>query len=73
MKTKKRKPTNKDFQRVIQRLGIDIMGLRAQIGAIADVLSNYLDFTGKRKEFEEFATKRAEEAIADDSNNPLGG
>jgi len=63
MKTKRRKPTNKDFQRVIQRLGIDMMGMRAQIGAVADVLSDYLDFTGKRKEFEKFAMKRAEKAI----------
>ena len=63
MKTKKAKPTNKDFQRVVQNMGMDIFVLRTQLNALSEIVSDYLDFTDTRKSFEEFLKERTEKTL----------
>jgi len=70
MKTKKTRPGNKDFQRMIQTLGFDLMSLRVQINALGGMVADFVEFTGKKEAFlkhmEEIEAEReAEELVKD--------
>ena len=70
MKTKKTRPGNKDFQRMIQTLGFDLMSLRVQINALGGMVADFVEFTGKKdaflKNMEEIeAESEAEELVKD--------
>jgi len=68
MKTGKTKPGNKDFQRMIQTLGFDLMNLKMQINALGGMFSDFVEFTGKKdaflKHMEEVETEREAEEVA---------
>jgi len=68
MKTKKTKPGNKEFQRIIQTLGFDLMNLRIQINALGGMFADFVEFTGKKdaflKHMEEVETEREAEEVA---------
>ena len=68
MKTKKTKPGNKDFQRMIQTLGFDLMNMRMQINALGGMFADFVEFTGKKdaflKHMEELEAKREAEELA---------
>tara|TARA_Y100001938_G_scaffold150561_1_gene242079 strand:- start:7328 stop:7543 length:216 start_codon:yes stop_codon:yes gene_type:complete len=71
LKTKRTKPTNKDFQRVIQRLGFDVMAIKSQVGTITEFLTDYLDFTGTKDAFDKFIKEKVESESADvEDTNP---
>jgi arylamine N-acetyltransferase len=63
MKTKRKKPTNKDFQRVIQSLGFDVMQLRAQVMSVSEILSDYLDFKEDKNAFQAYVEKKVESEL----------
>jgi hypothetical protein len=70
MKTRKTKPGNKDFQRMIQTLGFDLMNMRMQINALGGMFADFVEFTGKKdaflKHMEELEAEReATESIKD--------
>ena len=68
MKTGKTKPGNKDFQRMIQTLGFDLMNLKMQINALGGMVADFVEFTGKKdaflKHMEEVETEREAEELA---------
>ena len=47
MKIKKTKPGNKDFQRMIQTLGFDLMNMRMQINALGGMFADFVEFMKK--------------------------
>lgn len=73
MKTKKTKPGNKEFQRMIQTLGFDLMNLRIQINALGGMFADFVEFTGKKDAFlehmEKLEAEREAEELAKDSKS----
>ena len=73
MKTKKTKPGNKDFQRMIQTLGFDLMNMRMQINALGGMVADFVEFTGKKEAFlkhmEEVEAEREAEELVKDSKS----
>ena len=73
MKTKKTRPGNKDFQRMIQTLGFDLMSLRVQINALGGMFADFVEFTGKKdaflKHMEELEAEREAEELVKDSKS----
>ena len=71
MKTKKPKPGNKDFQRMIQTLGFDLMNMRMQINALGGMVADFVEFTGKKEAFlkhmEEVEAEREAKELVKDS------
>ena len=71
MKTKKTKPGNKDFQRMIQTLGFDLMNMRMQINALGGMFADFVEFTGKKEAFlkhmEEVEAEREAKELVKDS------
>ena len=70
MKTKKTKPGNKDFQRMIQTLGFDLMNLRMQINALGGMFADFVEFMKKKDAFLKYmeeveAEREAAELIKD--------
>ena len=70
MKTKKTKPGNKDFQRMIQTLGFDLMNLRIQINALGGMFADFVEFMKKKDAFlkymEKIEAEREAEELAKD-------
>ena len=55
MKIKRnRKPTNKDFQKVIQEMQYRMMATQSQLNSLTEVFSDFLDFTNKKPKFMEY-------------------
>ena len=73
MKTKKTKPGNKDFQRMIQTLGFDLMNMRMQINALGGMFADFVEFTGKKdaflKHMEKLEAEREAEELAKNPKN----
>ena len=73
MKTKKTKPGNKDFQRMIQTLGFDLMNLRIQINALGGMFADFVEFMKKKDAFlkymEKIEAEREAEELAKDSKD----
>ena len=71
MKTKKTKPGNKDFQRMIQTVGFDLMNMRMQINALGGMVADFVEFTGKKEAFlkhmEEVEAEREAKELVKDS------
>ena len=70
MKTKKTKPGNKDFQRMIQTLGFDLMNMRMQINALGGMVADFVEFMDKKDAFLKYmekveAEREAAESIKD--------
>ena len=71
MKTKKTKPGNKDFQRMIQTLGFDLMNMRMQINALSGMVADFVEFTGKKEAFLEHMEKLEAEREAEETGKSL--
>ena len=71
MKTKKTKPGNKDFQRMIQPLGFDLMNMRMQINALSGMVADFVEFTGKKEAFLEHMEKLEAEREAEETGKSL--
>ena len=71
MKTKKTKPGNKDFQRMIQTLGFDLMNMRMQINALGGMVADFVEFTGKKEAFLEHMEKLEAEREAEEAGKSL--
>ena len=71
MKTKKTKPGNKDFQRMIQTLGFDLMNMRMQINALGGMVADFVEFTGKKEAFLEHMEKLEAEREAEETGKSL--
>ena len=73
MKIKKTKPGNKDFQRMIQTLGFDLMNMRIQINALGGMFADFVEFTGKKdaflKHMEKLVSERETEEMAKNSKD----
>ena len=73
MKTKKTKPGNKDFQRMIQTLGFDLMNMRMQINALGGMVADFVEFMKKKDAFlkymEKIEAEREAEELAKDSKD----
>ena len=73
MKTKKTKPGNKDFQRMIQTLGFDLMNMRMQINALGGMFADFVEFMKKKDAFlkymEKIEAEREAEELAKDSKD----
>ena len=51
---KNKKPTNKDFQKVIQEMQYKMMATQSQVNTLTEVFSDFLDFTNKKPKFVEY-------------------
>ena len=71
MKIKKTKPGNKDFQRMIQTLGFDLMNMRMQINALGGMVADFVEFTGKKEAFLEHMEKLEAEREAEETGKSL--
>jgi len=71
MNTKKTKPGNKDFQRMIQTLGFDLMNMRMQINALGGMVADFVEFTGKKEAFLEHMEKLEAEREAEETGKSL--
>ena len=73
MKIKKTKPGNKDFQRMIQTLGFDLMNMRIQINALGGMFADFVEFMEKKDDFlkymEKIEAEREAEELAKDSKD----
>jgi len=73
MKTKKTKPGNKDFQRMIQTLGFDLMNMRMQINALGGMFADFVEFMKKKDAFlkymEKIEAEREAEELAKNSKD----
>ena len=70
MKTKKTKPGNKDFQRMIQTLGFDLMNLRIQTNALGGMFADFVEFMKKKDAFLKYMEKiEAEREAAESSKD----
>ena len=49
-----KKPTNKDFQKVIQEMQYKMMATQSQVNTLTEVFSDFLDFTNKKPKFVEY-------------------
>jgi len=49
-----KKPTNKDFQKVIQEMQYRMMATQSQVNTLTEVFSDFLDFTNKKPKFVEY-------------------
>ena len=55
MKIKRnKKPTSKDFQKVIQEMQYKMMATQSQVNTLTEVFSDFLDFTNKKPKFMEY-------------------
>ena len=55
MKIKRnRKPTNKDFQKVIQEMQYRILATQSQVDTLTEIFSDFLDFANKKPKFVEY-------------------
>jgi len=73
MKIKKTKPGNKDFQRMIQTLGFDLMNMRMQINALGGMFADFVEFMKKKDAFlkymEKIEAEREAEELAKNSKD----
>ena len=49
-----KKPTNKDFQKVIQDMQYRMMATQSQLNSLTEIFSDFLDFTNKKPKFMEY-------------------
>ena len=66
MKQKRsKKPTSKDFQKVIQEMQYRMMATQSQLNSLTEIFSDFLDFTNKKPKFVEYLEDRMKQKKAD--------
>ena len=67
---KSKKPTNKDFQRVIQELHLRLMSTQSQLDTLTKIFSDFLEFTHKKHKFVEYLKAQEAKAVPGSVENP---
>ena len=71
MKQKRnRKPTNKDFQQVIQDLQYRLMAIQSQLHSLTEIFSDFLDYTHNKDKFMKYLKAKAEKDAPGSVSNP---
>ena len=71
MKIKRnKKPTNKDFQRVIQDMQYRMMATQSQLNSITEIFSDFLEFTNKKPKFMEYLESKQKQNKPGSVENP---
>ena len=67
---KNKKPTNKDFQRVIQELHLRLMSTQSQLDTLTKIFSDFLEFTHKKHKFVEYLKAQEAKIVPGSVENP---
>jgi predicted membrane chloride channel (bestrophin family) len=66
----RRKPTNKDFQKVIQELQYRLMSIQSQVNALTEIFSDFLDYTHNKPKFIEYLKTKVKKEEPGSIENP---
>ena len=66
----RRKPTNKDFQKVIQELQYRLMSIQSQVNALTEIFSDFLDYTHNKPKFMDYLKAKVEKETPGSVENP---
>ena len=58
----KKKPTNKELQKIIEGIQYELMATQSQLGTLTQVFSDFLDYTHKKAKFVEYLKSKQEKA-----------
>ena len=66
----RRKPTNKELQKVIQDIQYRLMATHSQVNALTEIFSDFLDYTNKKPKFMEYLNNKVEKDAPGSVKNP---